>query len=63
MGAILPSKDEIENVLGRTNRREENVWGREICYSPATVLLCVCLCVCVHTHAHACEHVRVQAQA
>ena len=63
MGAILPSKDEIENVSGRTNRREENVWGRETCYSPATVLLCVCVCVCACMHAHACENVRVQAQA
>ena len=58
MGAIFPSKDEIENVSGRTNRREENVWGRETCYSPATVLLCVCLCVCTCMHMHVNMYVR-----
>ena len=56
MGAILPSKDEIEDVPGRANRREENVLGRKTCYSPATVLLCVCVCVCVYVFVHA--HVR-----
>ena len=28
MGAILPSKDEIEDVPGRANRREKNVFDK-----------------------------------
>ena len=63
MGAILPSKDEIEDVPGRANRREKNVLGRKTCYSPATVLLCVCVCVCVRVCVSVCLCVCACARA